>query len=174
MHNQNQHLFEKLVKAYSSDLFRFAFWLSKDRNVAEDLVQETFTRAWKSIESLKDESAAKAWLMTILRRENARRFEKKQPVWVNIEEAIIAGNSSNEPENTLEKTNLYKAIMNLELEFREPLIMQVIWGYSSKEIAEQLDLKVATINTRLFRARNVLKKSLGEKKSLSTRRGDSL
>ena len=69
--------YEALVRAYHTDIFRYAVWLIKDRAIAEDVVQETFLRAWKSLDSLQDEAAAKAWLITILRRENARRFERE-------------------------------------------------------------------------------------------------
>ena len=70
--------YEALVKALHADLFRYAYWLTHDKQVAEDLVQETFLRAWRALDSLKDEKAAKSWLITILRRENARRFERKR------------------------------------------------------------------------------------------------
>ncbi len=154
------NFFEKLVKAYSTDLFRFAFWLSKDRNIAEDLVQETFARAWKAIDSLNDEKAAKYWLLTILRRENARRFEKKRPELVDIEGVILADDKSNEPEEKFKKKMLYKAIMKLDDDFKEPLLLQLVWGYSGEEIGNQLELKLATVNTRLFRARKQLKQIL--------------
>jgi RNA polymerase sigma-70 factor (ECF subfamily) len=72
-----QQRYEVLVLALHSDIFRYAFWLVKDKAVAEDIVQETFLRAWKSLDSLKDERAAKSWLITILRRENARRLNEK-------------------------------------------------------------------------------------------------
>lgn len=55
-----QKRYEALVYALHGDLFRYAFWLCHDRQVAEDLVQETFLRAWKALDSLKDEKAAKA------------------------------------------------------------------------------------------------------------------
>lgn len=154
--------FEKLVRAYANDLYRVAFWLAKDKQVAEDLVQETFARAWKAIGHLQNEKAAKVWLMTILRRENARRFEKKTPEWLEIEESLVADDPSNEPAEQLAKQQLYYAIMKLDKEFKEPLLMQVVWGFSGDEIAEQLDLKLATVNTRLFRARQQLKKMMGE------------
>ncbi len=75
--NTKEQGFESMVHAYSKDLYRYGYWLSKDSGIAEDLVQETFLRAWRAIDSLKDAKAAKSWLFTILRRENARRFEKK-------------------------------------------------------------------------------------------------
>ncbi|WP_411431513.1 sigma factor, partial [Aeromonas enteropelogenes] len=66
-----QTKFEALVHALHGDLYRYAYWLTRDPAVAEDLVQETFLRAWKAIDTLLDDKAAKSWLITILRRENA-------------------------------------------------------------------------------------------------------
>ncbi len=74
----NNNLFSELVDSYSKDLQRYAHWLTGDKHTAEDLVQETLLRAWKSLHRLQNPKAAKGWLFTILRRENARRFERKQ------------------------------------------------------------------------------------------------
>ena len=69
--------FNALIGAYMNDLFRYAYWLSGDRSIADDLVQETLVRAWKSLDRLNDPKAVKGWLLTIVKRENARRFERK-------------------------------------------------------------------------------------------------
>ncbi|MDG6773725.1 sigma-70 family RNA polymerase sigma factor [Thiomicrorhabdus sp. ZW0627] len=157
----NKHrFFEQLVSAYSNDLYRYAYWLCKQPTVAEDLVQETFSRAWKSLDKLHDEKAAKAWLITILRHENARMYEKFQPQLVEIEESLASDDGSNEPSLSLEQHQLHQAIMELPVEYKEPLILQILWGFSGEEISEQLDLKLATVNTRLFRARHQLKEIL--------------
>ena len=74
---QKEKKFEIIVNEYSTQLYRYAYWLSNDSGIAEDLVQETFLRAWKSFDSLKNVHAVKSWLYTIVRRENARRFDKK-------------------------------------------------------------------------------------------------
>ncbi|MDX1487843.1 MAG: sigma factor [Acidiferrobacterales bacterium] len=74
-----QTRFEALVQALSTDLYRYAVWLCRDRNRAEELVQETFLRAWRSLDTLRDERAAKGWLITILRREHARGYERYRP-----------------------------------------------------------------------------------------------
>jgi RNA polymerase sigma-70 factor (ECF subfamily) len=76
--NTRQTQFEALVNAYSTDLFRYAVWLVRDSQLAEDLVQETFMRAWKAIDTLRDPALAKTWLITILRRERARVYEKNR------------------------------------------------------------------------------------------------
>jgi RNA polymerase sigma-70 factor (ECF subfamily) len=58
---KKQKRYEALVKALHADIFRYAMWLIRDKAIAEDVVQETFLRAWKSLDSLKDEGAAKSW-----------------------------------------------------------------------------------------------------------------
>jgi len=149
--------FEQVVRTYSTDLYRYAFWLSKTPTVAEDLVQESFMRAWRSIDHLKDEKAAKAWLVTIIRRENARRFEKYSPVVLELDEALAQETDAMGPLETLEQQQIYQAIMQLDEKYREPLLLQLIMGFTNTEIAEQMGEEQATINTRLFRARKQLK-----------------
>jgi RNA polymerase sigma-70 factor (ECF subfamily) len=150
-----QRKYEALVRAYHKDLFRYAYWLCKDKFVAEDLVQETCLRAWKSLDSLLDEKAAKSWLITILRRENARRFERKRLELVDIEDYGAEAKVSDDPHHQQEW--IQAQIMKLEIEYREPLFLQVIGGFSGEEIGNILDLNKNTVMTRLFRARNQLK-----------------
>ncbi|MEZ8653362.1 sigma-70 family RNA polymerase sigma factor [Vibrio splendidus] len=153
-----QRKYEALVRAYHRDLFRYAYWLCKDKSIAEDLVQETCLRAWKSLDSLQDEKAAKSWLITILRRENARRFERKQFDLVDIDDHGNDASVSDDPHH--QHLWLQAQIMKLEIDYREPLFLQVIGGFSGDEIADILDLNKNTVMTRLFRARNQLKEML--------------
>jgi len=163
-----QRFFEQLVNAYSSDLYRYAYWLCKQPSVSEDLVQETFSRAWKALDKLHDDKAAKAWLITILRNENARMYEKFQPKWVEIEESLASDEGRHDPSLSLEQRELRQAIMALPDDYREPMVLQILWGFSGEEIATQLNLKLATVNTRLFRARQQLKQIMNlESETLS-------
>ncbi|GAA0291757.1 sigma-70 family RNA polymerase sigma factor [Psychrosphaera haliotis] len=152
--------YETLVRAYSKDLYRYAYWLCRDANVVDDIVQETFLRAWRSLESLKDNNAAKSWLITILRRENARRFERKQLDLVDIDDYEVSDLTSTSTEQEMENHLLQRQIFKLSEEYREPLILQVIGGFSGEEIASILELNKNTVMTRLFRARNQLKEIL--------------
>ncbi|AWB69005.1 RNA polymerase subunit sigma [Saccharobesus litoralis] len=158
--SSKQTRYEALVGAYHKDLYRYAYWLTNDAAVAEDVVQETFLRAWKSLDSLQDEKAAKSWLITILRRENARRFERKQFDMGEYEEHSIVDNASASNEDNTESYWLQRQIAALEPEYREPLVLQVVQGCSGEEIAEILGLNKNTVMTRLFRARNKLKEAL--------------
>lgn len=65
--DNKQSKFESLVRAYSTELYRYAHWLCRDHFMAEDIVQETFTRAWQGLSGLRDAKAVKGWLYTILR-----------------------------------------------------------------------------------------------------------
>ncbi len=152
--------YEALVKALHGDLYRYAYWLCHEKQVAEDLVQETFLRAWRALDSLKDEKAAKSWLITILRRENARRFERKRFDMSEYEEASITDTLSVTTEQQLENHWLRDKISQLPPEYSEPLILQVLGGFSGEDIAAMLDLNKNTVMTRLFRARNQLKEAL--------------
>ena len=153
--------YESLVADLYQDVFRYALWLCKNKPLAEDLVQETFLRAWRSLESLQNDKAAKAWLFTILRRENARLYERYRPELVDIEGQVIAESDENEPDFKMDRDLLHNAINRLESEYKEPLLLQVIGGFSGKEIAAILDLNNNTVMTRLFRARSKLKVEFG-------------
>ena len=152
--------FDRLVGAYYPDMFRFAAWLSRDRSIAEDVVQEALVRAWKALDSLRDDGAAKRWLLTIVRRENARYFEKRRLETVDIdnltgsEEAFLAESE----DDTL--AELRAAIFRLDADYREPLVLQVLMGYSTSEIAEMMSLKQGAVLTRLHRARHKLMDSM--------------
>jgi len=153
--------FEPLVELYQRDLYSYALRLSGNSHTAEDLVQESLARAWRSIGQLKNRRAAKGWLYTILRRENARRFERYQPVQCDVVPEDI-GTECKDYDTSTEAFVLRRAIRELPAEYREPLILQVIHGYSQQEIADRLGLTSAGVGTRLFRARQKLRAVLGE------------
>ena len=145
--------FDELVAVYHHDMYRYAAWLSRDRTVAEDVVQESLLRAWKSLDALRDDAAAKHWLLTIVRRENARYFERRRLETVDVDdltpsqEALLA----NEPDHELD--DVRDAIYRLDDDYREPLVLQVLMGYSTNEIGELMGLKQGAVLTRLHRAR---------------------
>ncbi|MDH5455194.1 MAG: sigma-70 family RNA polymerase sigma factor [Gammaproteobacteria bacterium] len=152
--------FDSLVTVFHQDMYRFAAWLSRDTAVAEDVVQEALLRAWKSLDSLRDDAAAKHWLLTIVRRENARYFERRRLETVDIDN-LTASQAALIAETPDGKTDdLREAIFRLEDGYREPLVLQVLMGYSTDEIAEMMGLKQGAVLTRLHRARHKLKDSV--------------
>ena len=154
-----QARFQRIVGQYRDDLYRYALWLVHDNAVADDLVQETFLRAWKSLDKLHKAEAAKGWLITILRRENARRFERFQPRFSSIPMEAV-GDGHRDYDTSTEAFVLRNAIARLDERYRDPLLLQVIHGFSQKEIAAELGISVAGAGTRLFRARRKLRAML--------------
>ncbi|GBF30895.1 MAG: sigma-70 family RNA polymerase sigma factor [Proteobacteria bacterium] len=154
--------FENMTRTHEGDLFRFAFWLCRDHSIAQDLVQETLLRAWRSFDSLRDESAARYWLITILRRENARMYERKRHPTQDIDDLTQAeqGLLANTPDTDL--ADLREAIGRLEPDYREPLVLQVLMGFSTEEIAGLMEIKQGAVLTRLYRARKMLMKFFEE------------
>ena len=151
--------FNELISDHMGDLYKYAYWMSGNRSVAEDVTQETLVRAWNSIDRLKNPNAAKGWLLTIARRENARYFEGKRLQTGELSEEALADQRIDYDTST-EAFVLRRALQRLPQDYREPLLLQVVYGYSSKEIAAQLDLSEAAVNTRLFRARSKMRELL--------------
>lgn len=146
--------FDGLIAVHSDYLRRHAYWLCRDRSLAEDLVQETLLRAWRFLDSLRDDKAAMGWLKTILYREHARCFERKRiPIDVEISPDTVQGHDV-ELESTLD---VQAELANLPAKYREPFLLQVLGGYSCDEIGSQIGLERGAVMTRLFRARRKMR-----------------
>jgi len=158
--SSRQNQFEALVRGHSTDLYRYAYWLCGQDALAQDLVQDTFLRAWRALDKLREVAAVKTWLITILRREHARLFERKSMPSDDIDDFDLTDPQAT-PERTTEESALRQAIAQLEPKYREPLVLQVLGGFSCAEIAVQLGLGEAAVMTQLFRARQKLKGQLG-------------
>lgn len=160
--NRRRARFQALCQTLRPDLLRFAFWLSRDRALAEDVVQESMLRAWKAQDSLLDENAAKPWFLTIIRREYARTFERRRLNTVDVDELIAREEPILAAAEEQDLSEMRAALFKLPDDYREPLLLQVLMGYSTAEIARELDLSGPAVLTRLFRARQQLRVLCGE------------
>jgi RNA polymerase sigma-70 factor (ECF subfamily) len=153
--------FARLCDELRPDLYRFAFWLARNREVAEDVVQEALLRAWRSRESLAETTAVKPWLLTIVRREHARLYERKRFETVPVDDLVGSESPELAVAEEQETMDVRRAIFALEDDYREPLVLQVLMGLTTGEIAQQLGLTQGAVLTRLFRARHKLRRQLG-------------
>lgn len=149
--------FDSVVSVFHQDMYRYAAWLCRDPGIAEEVVQEAMLRAWKSLDALREDNAAKPWLLTIVRRENARYFERKRLETVDIDSLTPAQSAMLAEKDDSELEALREAIFQLDDDYREPLVLQVLLGHSTKEIAELMGMQQGAILTRLHRARLKLK-----------------
>lgn len=142
--------FELSVHAYSNELYRYAYWLTKHPSDAEDLVQDCFQRAWRSWHTLKNEKAVKQWLFAILRHEFLRRFEKERPEFSSLDEHLELPAIGVAEDDILA---LRQAIQQAPVSLRDPFLLQVLGGFSCEEIAQIENTTPGAVMTRLTRAR---------------------
>jgi RNA polymerase sigma-70 factor (ECF subfamily) len=173
---ERRERFERLVVVHYRDLYRYAAWLCRDPGIAEVVVQESLLRAWKSLDSLREDEAAKQWLLTIVRRENARYFDGKELDAVDIDDLTPAQTAMIAQTDDRDLEDVRQAIYRLEDDYREPLVLQVLMGHSCKEIAALMGIKPGAVLTRLHRARIKLKQALedGNGRMQVARRSDEM
>ena len=158
-------------------VFRFGLRLSGSRDQAEDLVQETFLRAFRSWEKYTPGTQCKSWLFTICRnvflrqRERGQRhdeivsenvdrssgpFEVVNPVWVKAVKADPEG----EFFDSIVDEVVLGHIQDLPEDYKTAVILSDLEGLSYQEIADMMDVPVGTVKSRLFRGRRILQKVL--------------
>jgi RNA polymerase sigma-70 factor (ECF subfamily) len=148
--------FEQAVNRHFGDLYRYAYWLCRNRWQAEDVVQESLTRAWRSWPALREERALKSWLFTIVHREHLRavsRAPRPEP-----DDGVDEPGYSQDPGSTLD---LEGALRELPDDSREALLLQVLGGFTCAEIAGVLGASEGAVMTRLTRTRQALRRRLG-------------
>lgn len=145
--------FEDAVREHADDLFRFAYWLARDRALAEDVVQEALLRGWRAFPRLRDRAATKAWLFAIVRNEFRRMRGASAPGAESLESVDVADDRQD-----LAGLEMREALHALPPTYAEPLALQVLGGFDCAEIARMLDTTEGAVMTRLTRARQALRK----------------
>jgi RNA polymerase sigma-70 factor, ECF subfamily len=152
--------FEAIVRQYAGDLYRFAFYLSRDRQRAEDVVQEALLRGWRSFAALQEQGAVKSWLFTIVRNEYYRSIGQSvaRGEEVELEEIELPDTRSSVFGSSVAGLEMRQALGALPKTYGEALCLQVLGGFSCGEIADLLDTTEGAVMTRLTRARQALRR----------------
>lgn len=156
MNDAKQLRFERLIAPLRNDVFRYVLWLCRDRYLADDVVQETMLRAFRGLDSLHDEGMVKTWLLTIARREHARVYERKRLETRNIDDLTHAEAAFIATDDDTDVDDMRRAIAQLDEDYREPLVLQVVMGLTTEEIARTMGIRQGAVLTRLHRARRKL------------------
>jgi len=156
-----RRLVHRLVETYYGPLYRYAYRLAGSASDAEDLTQETFCRAQERLGQLRDPGRAKPWLFAILRNEflHRARAEKQFP---SVPLDGVAEVAEPEPAGlpAVESEALQAALNDLPEVYRTPVILFYFEDFSYRDIAEQMDLPIGTVMSRLARAKLYLRDRL--------------
>ncbi len=162
-------LYELMVRTCTDDLYRYAYRLCGQHDTAQDLVQETFSEAWKSLDSLREESKARSWLYSILRYRNAHLHRERKRCRENEHDSLdfhdVPDNAGGRDTLTelANSDSLQKALDNLDGRFKEPFLMVFLEGLTCAEAAQQLGVPLGTVLSRIHRARAALREYIGDK-----------
>jgi RNA polymerase sigma-70 factor (ECF subfamily) len=147
--------FEQAIRTHAGDLFRYAYWLARNRQQAEDIVQEALLRGWRAFPRVRDRAAVKSWLFSIVKNEFHR---------ATAQDARHAGSVDAADLDIVDERAspfamaMRDALMALPVSYAEPLALQVLGGFSCAEIAAMLQTTEGAVMTRLTRARQALKR----------------
>lgn len=168
-----EELFENELLPHADALYNFAYHLTYNEEDANDLVQETFMKAFRFINSFDSGTNAKAWLFKILKNGfiNEYRKKKKEPGKVDYED-IIAYQDADEDKggvaydlredifDDMMGDEITIALNSLPIDFKTVILLCDIEGFTYEEISKIIDIPIGTVRSRLHRARNMLKESL--------------
>jgi len=167
-------VFENEFMPHIDSMYNFAYRLTFDEDEAKDLVQDTYLKAYRFINSFQEGTNAKAWLYRILKNSfiNDYRKKSKQPAKVDYQEVEQFYNSEDTPSEAtvdlrLETTKhmigdeITNALNSLAIDFRTVIILCDLEGFTYEEMAKILDIPIGTVRSRLHRARNLLREKLG-------------
>ncbi|GIV34836.1 MAG: RNA polymerase sigma factor RpoE [Chitinophagales bacterium] len=170
---KKDELFEREMLPHINALYNFAFHLTYNEEDARDLVQETFLKAYRFLNSYEEGTNAKAWLFKILKNAfiNEYRRKSREPAKVDYEEvaayqdlddAKLAGSLDLRQEvfQGMIGDEVTRAINALPVDFRTVILLCDIEGFTYEEIAKIVDIPIGTVRSRLHRAREMLKETL--------------
>ena len=171
----DQDAFGQLVLAHQNKVFTLCVHMMGSREEAEDMAQEAFLKAWRSLDSFHGESSFATWmhrLTTNLCLDHLRKQTRRQNISVAVslddEEAAFTepADPGSDPQRELEKRErqraVEKALRGLPEHHRRALVMREVSGLSYQEIADALELDLGTVKSRIARAREALRKRLLE------------
>jgi RNA polymerase sigma-70 factor (ECF subfamily) len=158
---------EELVTIHYSSLYRFAYRLSGSAQEAEDLAQETFCQAQLKWSQLRDVDRARAWLFAILRNAYLHRIrDRKMENTFPLEDVGDVPDRVPDPLPAIDPERLQEALAELPEVFRTPVILFYFEDFSYRNIAEQMEVPIGTVMSRLARAKAFLKNRLAQPPAL--------
>lgn len=152
---------QRLVEDHYASLYRYAYRLSGSSADAEDLTQDTFCKAQQSLAQLRDTARARPWLFSILRNAYLHRVRAERAQnSISLDGVGDVAEPLPEPLPEIDPEQLQQALNELPEVYRTPIILYYFEDFGYREIAEQMDLPIGTVMSRLARARGHLRNRL--------------
>jgi RNA polymerase sigma-70 factor (ECF subfamily) len=156
-----QQTISRLVEEHYIALYRYAFRLAGSAADAEDLTQEAFCKAQVHFHQLRDDRRAKPWLFSILRNLYLHRVRaEKQQACISLEGVGDLAMAAPDTVLDIDPEQLQQALNDMPETFRSPIILFYFEEFSYRDIAEQMDLPLGTVMSRLARAKAFLRARL--------------
>ncbi len=172
---EKNEIFELEFLPHIHSMYNFGYRLTLDRDDAKDLVQDTYFKAYRFVESFQKGTNAKAWLFRILKNSFINDYRKKikEPSKVDYQEVESYYNSEDvdrqiTPDLRVDALKdmigdeISNALNSLDVDFRTVIILCDLEGFKYEEMAKILDIPIGTVRSRLHRARQLLKEKLSE------------
>ncbi len=144
---------------YQADVFRFAWHLTRDRVLAEDVTQDAFLRAFRFLRSYRGDSRFSSWLLRICRNCAMDSMRRQRSFLSRHEREPEREGSVADP---IARAELDAALRSVSDEHREPFLLIEVFGLSYQETADVLGVRVGTVKSRMHRARAALCRALAE------------
>jgi RNA polymerase sigma-70 factor, ECF subfamily len=172
---QSKQRFEEIAFEYMDSLYSTALRMTRDTAEAEDLVQDTYLRAYRFFDKFEEGTNFKAWIFKILTNTFINKYRKKirTPQQVKLEKVefgLVSEEDTQEPPQwdgfdeekyrELFDDDIKGALAQLSEEFRMVILLADVEGFAYKEISEMIDRPIGTVMSRLFRGRRILQKAL--------------
>jgi len=145
----------KVWSSYNQDIKRFILSKVKDEQLTNDLLQDTFIKAYSKLDAVKDDTKVKSWLLSIARNVSIDYFRKSNKT-VPLNSFDIKDEFWEEKEHTPQDC-LPGIIKNLPKKYRDPLFLADIKGFKQTEVAERLKLPLPTVKSQIQRGRKLIK-----------------
>ena len=156
------HRGEDLYERHAQGVYRYLFSLGADADTAEDLTQETFCQALKSLDTFRGDCSPQTWLCAIAKRLWYKELERRRRFAPLPEDAPAPDSPVRETEERERRLALYRAMQRLDADTREVMHLRLSGDFSFREIGEILGLPLGTVHTRLARGRAKLREFLEE------------
>jgi RNA polymerase sigma-70 factor (ECF subfamily) len=174
-----QEQFTADAMQYAPQLFSTALRMTRNRSDAEDLVQETYVKGWRSFHTFQEGTNLRAWLFRIMTNTYINKYNaaKRKGTEVelddveelflykrlgSIDQSKLSSSAEDQMLNLFTDDEVKNALESLPEDFRIPVLLSDVDGFSYKEIAEMLEIPMGTVMSRLHRGRKIMQKMLYE------------